>query len=579
MKLIDHWFWSAFLENKQTYYKVMLAATLVNFMSVGSSIFIMVVYDRVLPNSAYESLYALTIGMALVIVFDFILKMLKTYFIDYAGEHVDKNVGDTIFNRLLDAPTAVVTGPVGATANTFKEFDSVRDFFTSATLSLIVDIPFIFLFIFVIYLIAGPLAYIPLAAVPIVLLIGVLLQPFLARVSEDLGQHNQEKQSVLVETITGIESIKVLGGGDLVKGRWKDAATKQSSRSRLSRALAQIAVNSAQSAQQICLVGIVFYGVFLVSEGTVSMGGMVAAVLLSSRTLAPLAQIANLFGRANNAKASYKRLASFMDETQADDVSEKNKNAIRREKLGSLEFKDTTYRYPEADLDTLRGINLKIKEGEKVAILGRNGSGKSTLMKLASGLFKASDGLVMYDGVDIKQLHTEDLSSSVGIVLQDVQLFSGTVRENITMGRENISQDDLVQAGKLSGLDEFISKIPGGYDLLLSDGGKGLSGGQRQAIALARSIVHKPSHFILDEPTSAMDMNAENLFINQVGSILKESTMLIVTHRMPLLNLVDRIIVMNEGQIVEDGPKDEIIQNLINPDNHNEQVKKFFYYP
>ena len=537
MKLIDHWFWSAFLENKQTYYKVMLAATLVNFMSVGSSIFIMVVYDRVLPNSAYESLYALTIGMALVIIFDFVLKMLKTYFIDYAGEYVDKNVGDTIFNRLLDAPTAVVTGPVGATANTFREFDSVRDFFTSATLSLIVDIPFIFLFIFVIYLIAGPLAYIPLVAVPVVLLIGILIQPFLARVSEDLGQHNQEKQSVLVETITGIESIKVLGGGDLVKERWNDAATKQSSRSRLSRALAQIAVNSAQSAQQICLVGIVFYGVFLVSEGTVSMGGMVAAVLLSSRTLAPLAQIANLFGRANNAKTSYKRLASFMEETQDDDVSEKNKGAIRREKLGSLEFKDTTYRYPEADLDTLRSINLSVNEGEKVAILGRNGSGKSTLMKLASGLFKASDGLVMYDGVDIKQLHTDDLSKSIGIVLQDVQLFSGSIRENITMGREDINQDDLINAGKLSGLDDFVSKIPGGYDLQLSDGGKGLSGGQRQSIALARAIVHKPTHFILDEPTSAMDMNAENIFISQMGSIMQDSTMLIVTHRMPLLNL------------------------------------------
>ena len=565
MKLINHWFWSAFLENKQTYYKVMLAATLVNFMSVGSSIFIMVVYDRVLPNSAYESLYALTIGMALVIIFDFILKMLKTYFIDYAGEFVDKNVGDTIFNRLLDAPTAVVTGPVGATANTFREFDSVRDFFTSATLSLIVDIPFIFLFIFVIYLIAGPLAYIPLVAVPIVLLIGILLQPFLARVSEDLGQHNQEKQSVLVETITGIESIKVLGGGDLVKERWNEAATKQSNRSRLSRALAQIAVNSAQSAQQICLVGIVFYGVFLVSEGTVSMGGMVAAVLLSSRTLAPLAQIANLFGRANNAKTSYKRLASFMEETESEDVSVKNKSAIRRDKLGTIQFKDTTYRYPEADIDTLRGINIKIEEGEKVAILGRNGSGKSTLMKLASGLFKASDGLVMYDGVDIRQLHTQDLSNSIGIVLQDVQLFSGSVRENITMGRGDISEDDLIHAGKLSGLDEFISKIPGGYDLQLSDGGKGLSGGQRQAIALARAIVHKPSHFILDEPTSAMDMNAENLFISQVGAVLKESTMLIVTHRMPLLNLVDRIIVMHEGQIAEDGPKDEIINKLNQP--------------
>ena len=565
MKYVNHWFWSAFLENKNTYYKVMLAATLVNFMSVGSSIFIMVVYDRVLPNSAYESLYALTIGMALVIIFDFVLKMLKTYFIDYAGEYVDKDVGDTIFNRLLDAPTAVVTGPVGATANTFKEFDSVRDFFTSATLSLIVDIPFIFLFIFVIYLIAGPLAYIPLVAVPVVLLIGVLLQPFLARVSEDLGQYNQEKQSVLVETITGIESIKVLGGGDLVKERWKEAATKQSNRSRLSRSLAQIAVNSAQSAQQICLVGIVFYGVFLVSEGTVSMGGMVAAVLLSSRTLAPLAQIANLFGRANNAKTSYQRLDSFMQETQADDVFEKNKSAIRREKLGNLEFKDTTYRYPGADLDTLRGINITIKEGEKVAILGRNGSGKSTLMKLASGLFKATDGLVMYEGVDIRQMHTADLSNNIGIVLQDVQLFSGSVRENITMGRSDITEDDLLNAGKLSGLDEFISKVPGGYDLQLSDGGKGLSGGQRQLIALARAIVHKPTHFILDEPTSAMDMNAENLFIQQLNTILANSTMLVVTHRMPLLNLVDRIIVMQEGQIVEDGPKEEIIQKLNQP--------------
>jgi len=562
MKLINHWFWSAFAENKNTYYKVMLAATLVNFMSVGSSIFIMVVYDRVVPNSAYESLYALTAGMALIIIFDFILKMLKAYFIDYAGEFVDKRVGDTIFNRLLDAPTAVVTGPVGATANTFKEFDSVRDFFTSATLSLVVDIPFIFLFIFVIYLIAGPLAIVPLVAVPFVLLIGIALQPFLAKVSNELGEHNQEKQAILVETISGIESVKVLGGGDLVKDRWQEAATQQSSKSRISRALAQIAVNSAQSAQQICLVSIVFYGVFLVGEGVVSMGGMVAAVLLSSRTLAPLAQIASLFGRANNAKTSYKRLASFMDETEADDVAIKNETAIRRDKLGGLEFNSVTYRYPGADIDTLKDISLSIKEGEKVGILGRNGSGKSTLMKLASGLFKSTDGLVLYDGVDINQLHTHDLSKSIGIVLQDVQLFSGSVRENITMGRQGITEADLVEAGKLSGLDEFIGRVPGGYDLKLADRGKGLSGGQRQAIALARSIVHKPAHYILDEPTSAMDMNSETGFINQISPIIANSTMMVVTHRMPLLKLVDRIIVMSEGKIIEDGPRDEIIKKL-----------------
>ena len=562
MKLIDHWFWSAFAEHRRIYYRVFLAATLVNFFSVGSSIFIMVVYDRVVPNSAFESLYALTLGMALIIVFDFILKMLRAYFIDYAGEYVDKKIGDSIFDRLLEAPTSVVTGPVGATANTFREFDQVRDFFTSATLSLVVDLPFIFLFIFVIYLISGPLAVVPLVAVPVVLFVGLAIQPFLARVSTELGNHNQEKQSILVETISGIESIKVLGGGDLVKDRWKDAATKQSSVSRVSRSLAQIAVNTAQTAQQICLVGIVFYGVFLVGDGTVTMGAMVAAVLLSSRTLAPLGQIAGLAGRANNARTAYRRLASFMEETKESSKSKRDAAAIRRPKLGSLELTDVTYRYPDKEVDTIRDMKLKIKEGEKVGILGRNGSGKTTLIKLACGLFDANDGLVTYDGLDINQIHSEDISKYIGIVLQDVQLFSGSVKENITMGRKNISEEDIIKAGQLSGVEEFIGKMPGGYDLLLTDRGMGLSGGQRQAIAIARAIVCKPTHYILDEPTSAMDMNSEQAFIAKFSQTLANSTLIVVSHRMPLLNLVNRIIVVNEGQVVDDGPKETILQKL-----------------
>ena len=566
MKLIDHWFWSAFAEHKNIYFKVMLAATLVNLMSVGSSIFIMVVYDRVVPNSAYESLYALTMGMALIIIFDYILKMLKSYFIDYAGEFVDKKIGNSIFDRLLQAPTTVVIGPVGATANTFKEFDQVRDFFTSATLSLVVDLPFIFLFIFVIYLISGPLAVIPLVAVPVVLLVGIAIQPFLARVSTEIGGHSQEKQSVLVETISGIESVKVLGGGNLVKERWEKAATQHSSTSRLSRTLASIAVNAAQSAQQICLVGIVFYGVFLVGEGVVSMGAMVAAVLLSSRTLAPLAQIANLFGRFNNARTSYQRLSQFMQETQPEEDKQKKNATIRRSDLGGLELREVSFRYPDKEIDTLHKINLTIEEGEKVAILGRNGSGKTTLIKLATGLFSATDGLVLYDGVDAKQIHSDDLSRSIGIVLQDVQLFSGSIIENITMGREGISQDEIIAASKISGLDDFLGKMPGGYELILQDKGNGLSGGQKQAIAITRAIVHKPSHFILDEPTSAMDMNSEQQFIENFKTVASDATVLLVSHRLPLLNLVDRVIVMNEGKIVEDGPKDDVL-NKLQPNN------------
>tara|TARA_B100002052_G_scaffold131256_1_gene120474 strand:+ start:5916 stop:7616 length:1701 start_codon:yes stop_codon:yes gene_type:complete len=562
MKRIDHWFWSAFLEHKSIYTKVMLAATMVNFMSVGSSIFIMVVYDRVVPNSAYESLYALTMGMALIIIFDYILKMLRAYFIDYAGEFVDKKVGNTIFDRLLQAPTTVVTGPVGATANTFKEFDQVRDFFTSATLSLVVDIPFIFIFIFVIYLISGPLAVIPLIAVPVVLVIGIAIQPFLARVSTEIGSHNEEKQSVLVETIGAIESVKVLGGGNLVKERWEKAATEHSTSSRISRSLASIAVNAAQSAQQICLVSIVFYGVFLVGDGTVSMGAMVAAVLLSSRTLAPLAQIANLFGRFNNARTAYYRLSEFMEETKELDQKEKDNSTVRRPELNDLEFKSLSFRYPGKQVDTLEQLNLKVNKGEKIAILGRNGSGKTTVIKLASGLFQATDGLVMYDGIDTQQINNEDLSRSIGIVLQDVQLFSGSVYENITMGREAITMEDVVEASKISGLDEFLGKMPGGYELVLQDKGNGLSGGQKQAIAITRAIVHKPSHFILDEPTSAMDMNSELNFINNFKDVVKDSTLIVVSHRMPLLNLVDRVLVMNEGKIVEDGPREEVLEKL-----------------
>ena len=256
-----------------------------------------------------------------------------------------------------------------------------------------------------------------------------------------------------------------------------------------------------------------------------------------------------------------------MDQTQFATESQNSKSVIRRPTLGDLEFRSVSFRYPDQELDTLEKIDLKINKGEKIAILGRNGSGKTTLIKLASGLFGSTDGLVTYDGVDSKQIHNEDLSRSIGIVLQDIQLFSGSIIENISMGREGISEEDIVQASKISGLDEFLGKMPGGYELVLQDKGNGLSGGQRQAIALTRALVHKPTHYILDEPTSAMDMNSENHFINNFKTIIEDSTLIVVSHRMPLVNLVDRIVVMNGGKIVEDGPKDEVLKKLQSQNN------------
>jgi ATP-binding cassette subfamily C protein LapB len=274
--------------------------------------------------------------------------------------------------------------------------------------------------------------------------------------------------------------------------------------------------------------------------------------------LAPLAQIANLFGRANGAKNAYLRLSKFMEDTETKDL----KGLVGRSNLGTLEFNSCCFRYPDKELDTLNKVNFKIHEGEKVGLLGRNGSGKSTLVKLACGLLYPTEGMATYDGVSIKQINSKDLAKSLGIVLQDVQLFSGSVRENIIMGRDNISDEDIVSAGKLSGLDDFIGKMPGGYDFQLLDRGKGLSGGQRQAIAISRGMVHKPTHLILDEPTSSMDLNAEKDFITKLSQTIGKSTVLLVSHRIPLLKILDRIIIIHEGLIVDDGPTDEILDKL-----------------
>ena len=315
-----------------------------------------------------------------------------------------------------------------------------------------------------------------------------------------------------------------MGGGNLVKDRWEKAATEHSTSSRISRSLASIAVNADPIGTTNLFSKYCFLWCILSRRWDSQYSAMVAAVLLSSRTLAPLAQIANLFGRFNNARTAYYRLSEFMEETKELDEKEKDNSTVRRPELNDLEFKSLSFRYPGKQVDTLEQLNLKVTKGEKIAILGRNGSGKTTVIKLASGLFQATDGLVMYDGIDTQQINNEDLSRSIGIVLQDVQLFSGSVYENITMGREGITMEDVVEASKIAGLDEFLGKMPGGYELVLQDKGNGLSGGQKQAIAITRAIVHKPSHFILDEPTSAMDMNSELNFINNFKEVVKDSS-------------------------------------------------------
>jgi len=554
----NHWFKAAFSENKNLYSRVLLASAMVNFLSVASSIFIMVVYDRVIPNAAYSSLFALTFGMAIVVVFDFILKNLRSWYIDLAGQDLDLGVGEEIYYRLLQSPIGSIDNSVGSLANTFKEFDALKQFFASATIALLVDLPFVLLFVLVIYLIAGPLAIIPLSVIPIILIIGIAVQPFIEKHSKAVSEMNQSKYSLLVESLGGLDAIQTNNSSSLFIDRYRNSVKDGSSSSRKSKVLSQLATNSASSAQLISLVGIIFYGTYLIDSGEVSMGAMVAAVLLSSRALSPLAQVANLFGRLNHAKTAYKKIDLLMNA-----ISDRSNNneGIKVQALGNLEIKNLSFFYLNSSIPSINQLTIQIKEGEKIAIMGKNGSGKTTLIKLISGIYAPSQGSLNFNHLNINEIDQDTFREKLAVVLQDFQLFSGSIKENIVMGRSWIDDKAIQNAIELSGLNSFLNTIPGGLEYTLSDKGKSLSRGQMQSIALARAIVGNPEVLLLDEPTASLDINSEKDLLENLN-LGQFKTIIVVTHRMSMLDLVDRIIVLANGSVVLDGEKDEVLRKL-----------------
>ena len=561
-----HWFWSALSANRWSYMQVALAAALANLLGLSTSVFIMVVYDRVLPNEATESLIALTAGVCLALVFDFILKLLRAGFIDRAGQRADMFMGRRVFDQLLNIQMKSRTGSTGAMTSTVREFETLREFFTSATLVAVVDLPFIGLFIFVIYLVGGPLALVPALAVPIVLLAGLAVQPILSRMADKSLADGQSKQSVLIEAVSGLETIKTTAAGRQMRTRWENAIERQSAHSARSRAVTQFALNLTGFTQQAAQVLIVFYGVFLVTEGQASMGALVASVMLTGRALAPLGQLAQTLTRVNQARSAYRNLNTLM---QAESERPAGRNWINRSGFnGQISFSNVHFSYPDQSEDTLNGVSFTINPGEKVAILGQIGSGKSTIARLLLGLYAPRVGSVLLDGLDIRQIDPGDLRRNIGSVLQDVWLFSGSVRENIASGAIRPRDEDLVEAGHVAGVEDFVAHNPGGYDLRIAERGEGLSGGQKQAIALARALIGRPPVLLLDEPTSAMDVKTEAQVIQRLKQATQDTTMVIVTHRTSLLNLVDRVIVIEGGKIGADGPKSLLTQHSRRPGRH-----------
>ncbi len=557
-KKVD-WFWGSLKQSKWTYSQVILAAAVSNFLGLSSSLFIMVVYDRVVPNQAIESLIALTIGVLIALGFDFLIKMLRANFIDRAGKRADARMSRLIFNQLMTMNLASKNDKSGALASTVREFESLRDFFTSATLVAVVDLPFIFLFIYIISLIGGPLSIIPLICVPIVMLTGILVQPFLANLSVQGMKSGMSKQGVLVETLNGLETIKATGSAGLMRKRFEEASNSQSDLGFRSRMISQFAINSAASVQQFAQIGIIFYGVFLIQDGIVTMGALIAVVILCGRTLAPLSQLANALTRVNSARTAYKSINELM--LKRKDGSS-NENPLSRPNLrGEVEFKNVSFTYPGANEPTLKDLSFKINPGEKVAILGKMGSGKSTIARLLSGLYEPDVGSILIDGVDIRQIDSADLRRNVGFMLQETWLFSGSVKENIQMGFVQYNDEHILDVARISGVDEFVRQNPSGYDFQLKERGEGLSGGQRQSINLARSILHKPSLLILDEPTSSMDTATEKIVLDNLSSWMKDKTLIAITHRNTLVKLASRVMVIDRGLLVADDTPEKLMQS------------------
>jgi ATP-binding cassette subfamily C protein LapB len=554
------WFWGTLISFWPTYSQVLLASVLINMFALASPLFIMNVYDRVVPNNAVETLWVLAVGAGTVFLFDFLLRNMRGYFVDAAGKSADVILASRIFQQVLNIQMQARPESSGAFASNLRDFETVRDFFTSATVTTLVDLPFAFFFIFVVWMLGGPVAYIPMVAVPVVIIVGYFIQIPLNHAIEKIHGETSQKHGILVEAIGGLETVKTLGAEGRMQRQWERFVGLTAETARKSRLLSSGAVNFSMLTTQLVTVGVVVTGVFMIKEGDMSVGALIACVILSGRAMAPLGQFAGLLVRYHQSKAALRTLNQIM--TMPVERPAGKTFISRPITKGQIEFKDVSFKYPHQELDALTEVSFRIKPGERVGIIGRIGSGKSTIGRLIVGLYHPEEGSVLIDGVDLRQIDPADLRHGIGYVPQETYLFYGSVRDNISMAAPYADDRMVVNAAKLSGADDFIVRHPLGYDMPVGERGESLSGGQRQTISVARSLMLDPQVMILDEPTSGMDNSSEKALKARLTEILPGKTLVLISHRASLLTLVDRVIILDSGRIVADGPREQVLQRL-----------------
>ena len=556
----QHWFWSEIKASWSTYSQVLLASLLINVFALAMPLFVRSVYDRVVPNYALGTLWVLTSGIAIIFIFDVLMRMLRSHFIDVASKNVDMALSSKIFEKVLGIQMAARPHSVGAFTNIVTSFELFRDFITSGTITLIVDIPFALLFVAMTFMLAGTLGFVPLLAIPIVLLLGYFIQKPMKRLSEESFRHSGEKYAHLIESIGNTETVKILGAEGMLQKRWEKSVAEASKTSVDLHHYSSLGSNLSYLLVQLTSVAVVIWGVYKIAAGDITVGTLIAVSILSGRAVAPMAQVAALFTKYHHAKSSMDSLEKVMSLP-----SERNQEVSLLERphlQGDIEFRDVSFSYPQAKIQSLENITFSIKAKEKIAIIGRVGSGKSTLAKLILGLYQPTKGNILLDNVELRQYDVADLRHQMGYTPQDVMLFYGSVKDNINFGKPHVSDEKVLKAASIAGVDRFVGNHPDGFLLQVGERGSLLSGGQRQAISLARAVLLDPPILILDEPTNAMDDTSEILVKQQLEKYMEGKTVILVTHKANLLDLVDKIMIMDSGKLIAFGPKDQILKAL-----------------
>jgi len=555
-----HWFWDTLKLSKEAFVSVILASILINFFVIATPLFTMNVYDRVVPNDAIETLWVLAIGVFLVYAFDMALRFLRTYFLEVSGKKSDVIMSSIIYEQVMNLKMSEWPRSVGAFANNLREFESIRSFFTSSTISALVDLPFSILLLILVAYIGGPLVVVPIVVMILLLLYSFAIMKPLRESIESTFEASANKNAHLIESLHSIQTIKSLGVASHSQWVWEESSGAIASKSMRSRILSSSIAVISQFLMQLNTVCIIIFGVYQISDQALSLGGLIAVSMLASRAVAPVGQVATLISQYQQTRTAFDSLDGIMNMPVE---RPENKQYVRRPSFdGHIEFKKVSFSYPEAQQASLTDISFEITPGEHVGIIGKVGSGKSSLAKLLIGLYEPTAGSISVDDINSKQIDPADLRQHIGYLSQEVGLMRGTIRDNLVYRDPQIRDDRLLDVAALCGVDQFVNQLPSGYDTQVGEQGACLSGGQRQAIALGRALLRNESIVVLDEPTSNMDNSTEFRIKRKLFDYTRDKTLIVITHKTSMLDLVERLIVVENGRILLDGPKQQVVEKL-----------------